>query len=282
MMMSSEALHIGGFILPWSLLSILLGWFAVFLWGMYLSRKNQWSENAWQRYKDSLWSAVLIGLIAARFVFVLIHADAYFLHPIDIIKIQDKGFSPFAGMMAAAAWFIWKNRALKYKMLGSSLLIFIAVQLANLALLKPFQVQAEYPALSFNNLQQQPQALTQFIGQPTVINLWASWCPPCHREMPVLHQAQQDYPDTHFVMLNQGEATDVIQNYLNQHQFNFKNVLADPNGEMAQQMKMYGMPSTLFFNAQGQLVERHMGELSPAMLKQYLQKITQLREVSSQ
>ncbi|MFW1837519.1 prolipoprotein diacylglyceryl transferase family protein [Acinetobacter gyllenbergii] len=282
MMMSSEALHIGGFIVPWSLLSILLGWFAVYLWGMYLSRKNQWSENAWQHYKDSLWSAVLIGLIAARIIFVLIHADVYFSHPIDIIKIQDKGFSPFAGMMAAAAWFIWKNRALKYKMLGSSLLVFIAVQLANLALLKPFQVQAEYPALSFNDLQQQPQALTQFIGQPTVINLWASWCPPCHREMPVLYQAQQDYPNIHFVMLNQGETTDVIKNYLSQHQFNFKNVLADPNGEMAQQMKMYGMPSTLFFNAQGQLVERHMGELSPAMLKQYLQKITQLREVSSQ
>ncbi|NNP70168.1 TlpA disulfide reductase family protein [Acinetobacter sp. Ac_5812] len=282
MMMSSEALHIGGFILPWSLLSILLAWLAVFLWGIYLSRKNQCSENVWQHYKDSLWSAVLIGLIAARVVFVLIHADAYFSHPIDIIKIQDKGFSPYAGMVTAAVWFIWKNRALKYKMLGSSLLVFVAVQLASLALLKPFQVQAEYPALGFHDLQQQPQALTQFIGQATVINLWASWCPPCHREMPVLYQAQQDYPDIHFVMINQGEATDVIKNYLSQHQFNFKNVLADPNGEMAQQMKMYGMPSTLFFNAQGQLVEQHMGELSPAMLKQYLQKMTQLHEVSSQ
>lgn len=45
---------------------------------------------------------------------------------------------------------------------------------------------------------------------------------------------------------------------------------------------MFGLPSTLFFNAQGQLVERHLGELTPAMLKQYLQKITQLNEEVSQ
>lgn len=43
---------------------------------------------------------------------------------------------------------------------------------------------------------------------------------------------------------------------------------------MPQHMNMYGLPSTLFFNAKGQLVESHVGELSQAMLKQYLQKIT--------
>ena len=121
-------------------------------------------------------------------------------------------------------------------------------------------------------------SIKQFSRQPTVINLWASWCPPCHREMPVLYQAQHDHPNVQFVMLNQGETPDVIKNYLRQHQFQFQHVLSDPHGEMAEQMNMFGLPSTLFFNAQGKLVERHLGELTPAMLKQYLQEITQLNE----
>ncbi|ENX41264.1 TlpA disulfide reductase family protein [Acinetobacter sp. NIPH 2100] len=282
MMMSSEALHLGGFILPWTLLIILIGWLAVFLSGLYFSRQYAWSENVWQRYKDSLWSAILVGFFAARMVFVMIHADVYFVHPIDMIKIQDKGFHLYAGIIAACLWFIWKNRDLKRTLLSISLVVFLAIQFVGVGVIKSFQVQSQYPVLSFNDLRQQPQALTQFIGQPTVVNLWASWCPPCHREMPVLYQAQQDYPNIHFVMLNQGESADAIQDYLSRHEFNFKHVLTDPNGDMAQQMNMYGMPSTLFFNAKGQLVERHMGELSPAMLKQYLQKINQHQKVSSQ
>jgi thiol-disulfide isomerase/thioredoxin len=38
-----------------------------------------------------------------------------------------------------------------------------------------------------------------------VINIWATWCPPCRREMPVLQQAQHDYPHVTFLFVNQGE-----------------------------------------------------------------------------
>ncbi|MEG2558849.1 MAG: TlpA disulfide reductase family protein [Acinetobacter sp.] len=278
MMISPEALHLWIFILPWSLLIILIGLCSVQLLGLYLSRRFSWSSAMWQVYKDSLWTAILIGLVAARLCFVAIHADVYFTHPIDILKIQDKGFHLYSGLAAASAWFIWKNRFLNYAVIVGSLAIFFAVQLGGLGIHKRFQTEQQYPELTFSDLNQQTQSLTQFVGQPTVINLWASWCPPCHREMPVLYQAQRDHPNVQFVMLNQGETPDVIKNYLRQHQFQFQHVLSDPHGEMAEQVNMFGLPSTLFFNAQGKLVERHLGELTPAMLKQYLQEITQLNE----
>ena len=75
-------------------------------------------------------------------------------------------------------------------------------------------------------------------------------------------------------MLKQGEDQVTVQDYLRRYDLKFKHVLLDPYGEIPQQMNMFGLPSTLFFNAQGQLVERHMGELSPAMLQQYLKKIS--------
>lgn len=38
-------------------------------------------------------------------------------------------------------------------------------------------------------------SLLDFAGKPTVLNLWATWCPPCQREMPVLQQAQAEHPE---------------------------------------------------------------------------------------
>lgn len=273
-MISSQALHLGMFMLPWSLLILLSGLVGVWFIGKYFKQRYQWDDSAWQCYKDSLWTAIWVGLLAARVVFVLINADLYLAHPVDILKIQDKGFNLYAGFIAGSGWFIWKNHLLKVPVLVSSFLLFITIQFVGINLLNHWNAQQHYPDLAFNDLKQQPQSLNQFMGKPTVVNLWASWCPPCHREMPVLYQAQQDYPDVQFVMLNQGETPETIVSYLHRYQLNFNNVLFDPYGEMPQHMNMYGLPSTLFFNAQGQLVERHLGELSQAMLKQYLQKIT--------
>lgn len=273
-MISSQALHLGVFTLPWSLLILLTGLVGVWFIGKYFKLRHQWSDSTWKCYKDSLWTALWIGLFAARLVFVLIHADLYLAHPVDILKIQDKGFNLYAGIVAGSGWFIWKNRLLKVPVLVNSFLLFITILFVGINLLNYWNAQQYYPDLAFNDPKQQPQSLSQFVGKATVINLWASWCPPCHREMPVLYQAQQDYPDVQFVMLNQSETPEAIESYLHRYQLNFNNVLFDPHGEMPQHMNMYGLPSTLFFNAQGQLVELHLGELSQAMLKQYLQKIT--------
>jgi len=273
-LISSQALHLGVFILPWSLLIILFGLVNVWFIGKYFKKRHQWTDAIWQSYKDALWTALWVGLLAARLVFVLIHADLYLTHPVDILKVQDKGFNLYAGIIAGSGWFIWKNRLLKVPILISSFLLFITIHFVGINLLNHWNAQQHYPDLAFNDLKHQPKSMTQFMGKPTVVNLWASWCPPCHREMPVLYQAQQDYPDVQIVMLNQGETPEAIVSYLHSYQLNFKNILFDPHGEMPQHMNMYGLPSTLFFNAQGQLVERHLGELSQAMLKQYLQKIT--------
>lgn len=275
MMVSATALHIGPLMLPWQIVLLLTGLVLVYGAGRYFRQKQQWPEPSWRIFSDSLWTSFWVGLIAARLVFVLMHADLYLATPLDIIKIQDKGFHFYSGLIAGIGWFLWKNRSLANLPKAILIALFVAIQLClNWGIQTVLPQQNQYPDLQFQNLQQQQVPLQHWVSKPAVINLWASWCPPCHREMPVLHQAQQDYPDIHFVMLNQGETTDTVQDYLRQHGFNFQHVLFDPQGDMATQMNMYGLPSTLFFNAQGQLVNRHMGELTQPMLRRYINDLS--------
>jgi thiol-disulfide isomerase/thioredoxin len=247
--------------------------------GRKVGQQPQWSADIQQRFQDSIWSSVWVGLVGARLVFIGLNLESYWASPIDILKIQDKGFNLIGGVVIGSAWFWWRNSAIATKAKAILLLIFVMLLGTGLITQNLMNKEAHYPGLSFPSLnlsdqnQSQIIALQQFQGQPTVVNLWASWCPPCHREMPVLQRAHDQHPDVNFVMLNQGEDVDTVRAYLTKNQFSFKHVLLDAQGEMPQALNSFGIPTTLFFNAQGQLVERHQGELSQAMLQQYLKKI---------
>ena len=51
-------------------------------------------------------------------------------------------------------------------------------------------------------------------GKPMIVNLWATWCPPCIREMPLFEQAQKDNPGITFVFVNQGEHTETVNAFM--------------------------------------------------------------------
>ncbi len=108
-----------------------------------------------------------------------------------------------------------------------------------------------------------------------VVNLWASWCPPCQREMPAFQKLQQQYPDIRFVMLNQQESLEKVEAFLAENDLKFEHVLLDKTGKVADAFNAYGLPVTLFFDPQGMLMESHMGEVSAARLTATLKKITE-------
>ena len=109
-------------------------------------------------------------------------------------------------------------------------------------------------------------SLSAFAGRPLVINLWATWCPPCHREMPVLAAAQRARPEIQFVFVNQGESAEVVARYLAANGLRLSNVVLDPARQTAKTTGSSGYPTTLFYDARGRLRKRHMGELSHATL----------------
>jgi len=130
------------------------------------------------------------------------------------------------------------------------------------------------PALTMQSVAGQSVALADFQGKPTVVNLWATWCPPCRREMPVLHAAQTERSEVNFVFLNQGESAAKVQAYLTAQQLPLRNVLLDAHGEVGVQMGHRALPTTLFFDAQGRLVDTRVGALSRATLAQRLDTLS--------
>ncbi len=119
--------------------------------------------------------------------------------------------------------------------------------------------QGQLPAASLRGLGGETIAITDFKGKPTVINFWATWCPPCMREMPVLQETQAARPDVNFVFLDQGESAGKVRSFLAAHQLPIRNVLLDERGEVA--ATRCSRPADLaFYDASGHLIAARVAE----------------------
>jgi len=101
--------------------------------------------------------------------------------------------------------------------------------------------------------------LEQYRGKIVVVDFWASWCVPCRRSFPWLNQIQSKYRDRVVVIgvnvdRNQADAAQFLRDV----PATFP-VIYDPEGELAARYEVPGMPSSYIFDAQGNLVARHIG-----------------------
>lgn len=103
-------------------------------------------------------------------------------------------------------------------------------------------------------------------GQPTVVNIWATWCPPCREEMPMLALAQERETTVRFVFVNHGESAQTVRRYLYDEILALDNVLLDTASVLRATVGAKGLPTTLFYDAEGRLVARHVGAISKEAL----------------
>lgn len=223
---------------------------------------------------------VFVGVAAARLGFVLQWLPEYLDDPWAIIRIGDGGFSLWAGVLAGLAFGTWRARNAKplrrpLAMGALAGLASWAVLGGSLALMQ--QSTLKLPATELATLDRGTTSLSAMSGKPMVVNLWATWCPPCRREMPVLADAQARRGDVTFAFVNQGEPENVIRDYLRGEDMQLRNVLLDLFSSVSQEAGSRGLPTTLFFDADGRLVDTHMGELSEATLTEKLQRFAPRR-----
>ncbi len=110
-------------------------------------------------------------------------------------------------------------------------------------------------------------------GTPVVVNLWASWCEPCTREMPMLAAAARNHPDVQFLGVDSLDSRDGAERFIAEHAVPFPSVF-DPDGAIRTDLAGLGLPITFFFDADGAQVARVDGELSRDALDEHLVAIT--------
>lgn len=268
----TPAIRIGPLVIP-SEFAVLLVATAVGLLAARLLNRQRSEAN---ELSTALWRAMLVGLLVARLGFVWQYREHYLPDPIKILDLRDGGWAGLAGLAAAWGYVLFaavRRHAPRAALLGAVALASVVWVGGGRWLAPTPQAQPELAALAVQHIDGAPAALSAFHGKPTVINLWASWCPPCRREMPAFAKAQAANPDVNFVFLNQGEAPPDVAQFLAQHAPALRNVLLDPAGEASRKLSNRGLPATLFLDAQGRLVDLRVGELSTASLAQRLEAI---------
>ncbi|WP_420628580.1 TlpA family protein disulfide reductase [Candidatus Leptofilum sp.] len=105
------------------------------------------------------------------------------------------------------------------------------------------------------------------VGQPVVLNFWASWCAPCRVEMPSLQQASVRYNGrAAFIGINQGEDWSTITEFGNEYNVSYP-LLFDPDNRVSRLYEVNSLPTTVFIDQHGVVREVVIGILSEAVLQ---------------
>jgi thiol-disulfide isomerase/thioredoxin len=222
--------------------------------------------------ETTLFALFLLGLLSARAAFVIAYWAQYREQPWQTLDIRDGGFLIWPGVLAVALGGLiigWRRANLRRPLglgLGCGLLFWL---LANWSL-DIYQQGTRLPEIALRNAAGESVQLADYQGRPLVINLWATWCPPCRREMPVLQAAQAERDDVVFLFVNQAESPQAVDAFLASQGLKLSNNLFDEIGLLAKQVGSSALPTTLFYNAEGHLLGSHLGELSRASLTRYL------------
>ena len=225
-----------------------------------------------------LFGLFLLGLLVARLSFV-IHYWRYFQQDLlQILDVRDGGFLlwPGLGAVVIGALIIgWRRSGLR-RPLGWGLISGLTFWLLATFSSSLYEQGTHMPDMVLRDANGQSVQLSSYQGGPLVINLWATWCPPCRREMPVLQKAQTQNQDVTFLFVNQGESMQSVSTFLETQGLNLNNVLFDSGGQLGQKVGSMALPTTLFYSPQGRLLSSHLGELSEASLARALESFDAL------
>ena len=120
-------------------------------------------------------------------------------------------------------------------------------------------------------------ALTDYRGKAVLVNIWATWCPPCRAEMPTIEKVYQEYQDQGLVVLGidstiQDDPTAIVP-FVKQYGITFP-ILLDINGEASNLYELRSLPTSFFIGRDGIIDEVVIGgPMSEALLRANIEEI---------
>ncbi len=120
--------------------------------------------------------------------------------------------------------------------------------------LKPYRGKVQPMPIALPDVNGKAYTLADYHGRVTVVNFWASWCPPCVEEIPSLNRLREKMRDLPFTLIsvNYAETPQTIQTFMQRVFVDFP-VLMDEDGHVAAQWKVFAFPSTFVIDPQGRM-----------------------------
>lgn len=116
--------------------------------------------------------------------------------------------------------------------------------------------------------------LKNYKGKKVILNFWATWCPPCVKEMPLLQEAynKEKNKGVEFIGINYNESYERINKFISDHRITFT-ILIDNDLKISMDYGVIGLPLTFFIDQNGIIKERYKGELTKELIEDRLNKI---------
>lgn len=136
----------------------------------------------------------------------------------------------------------------------------------------PVSVSFPAPELTLTDIDGVPRSLADYRGQVVLVNLWATWCPPCKEEMPALQAFYEDHKDRGFVIIaiNDGDPTaDVIQ-FVKDYELSFP-VWLDPTYSATEEaFHTLNLPASFVIDRSGTIQLAWVGGINSRMLEKHV------------
>ncbi|WP_436644353.1 prolipoprotein diacylglyceryl transferase family protein [Microbaculum sp. FT89] len=255
-----NAVSLGPFVLAADRFATVLGALVFILVAGAIARRIDRRFDAWT------WWVLIGGVAAARLGHVAINWRSFADDPLRAFALWQGGFYWPAGLAAIALSVLLVLRTNRQRAWAlASLAAAFIVWNTTWQLVGGTRAIA-LPTETFETLAGADHSFLAGRGTPQVINLWATWCPPCRREMPMMADVAATTDGVGFVFANQGETADQVRRYLADAGISLETVLLDRSGALARHYAARGLPATLFLDAEGTLSHAHVGEISREVL----------------
>lgn len=161
-------------------------------------------------------------------------------------------------------------------LLGILSFLFLNGKAASQADLSTVPVKVNYPApdLQLTDLDGNAVSLAAHRGQVLLVNLWATWCPPCKAEMPALQSFYEEYREEGFMVLaiNDGETVGQVRPFVEAYGLTFP-VWLDEGYKSEKALGTINLPSSWVIDREGTIRLSWVGAISRNMLEKYVTPI---------
>jgi thiol-disulfide isomerase/thioredoxin len=121
-------------------------------------------------------------------------------------------------------------------------------------------------AVQFSAADGSATSLQQMKGTPLVVNMWATWCKPCVKEMPAFDDVAAGTRGVRVVGVNVADSAEDAAAFAQKLGVHYEQ-FTDPTGELSDAFSVSGLPATAFIDASGKVVEVHSGAMTAAELR---------------